>query len=296
MIDFTNSKEVICDYSGSEKKKKIIYNNNYYLLKFPDPIIKKDKKISYINNVFSEYIGSKIFKELKIPVQEVIIGKYKEPDTSTTLIKEKTVVACKDFTNNDKKLIEFSKLMNSVTTSDKKFKTDIKDIYEVINNLNLNIKRKEIIDNFWNMFVVDTLIGNVDRHLSNWGVIEENENIYFSNVYDCGSSLHPLLSDEEMQEIIKNKTKFKETVFSIYPIYKYDNKKLTYNEFYNKNIEDLNNSLLRIYPRINMENINKIIDKTPMSEIRKQFLKKSILFRKENILDKAYNKLLKWEI
>ena len=219
------------------------------------------------------------------------IGIYKEPDTSTTLIKEKTVVACKDFTNKNKKLIEFSKLMNSVTISDKNFKTDIKDIYEVINNLNINIKRKEIIDNFWNMFIVDTLIGNTDRHLSNWGVIEENENIYFSNVYGTSSSLHPLLSDEEMKEILKDKTKFKEIVFSIYPIYKYDNKKLTYNEFYNKNIKDLNNALLRIYTNININNINKIIDETPMSQIRKEFLKKSVLFRKENILDKAYNKL-----
>ena len=138
MIDFTKSKEVICDYSGSEKKKKIIYNNNYYLLKFPDPIRKKDKKISYINNVFSEYIGSKIFKELKIPVQEVIIGIYKEPDTSTTLIKEKTVVACKDFTNKSKKLIEFSKLMNSVTTSDKKFESDFDKYLLDMKNKNLD--------------------------------------------------------------------------------------------------------------------------------------------------------------
>lgn len=74
MVDFTNSEELICNYSGSEKKKKIIYNNKCYLLKFPDPTRQKDKKISYINNVFSEYIGCKIFKELNVKVQKVILG------------------------------------------------------------------------------------------------------------------------------------------------------------------------------------------------------------------------------
>ena len=43
-----------------------------------------------------------------------------------------------------------------------------------------------------------------------------------------------------------------------------------------------------------MKKINSIIDVTPyISDTRKEFLKKQILFRKENILDKAYNKLIK---
>ncbi len=293
MIDFTTAKEVICNYSGSEKKKKIIYKDEYYLLKFPDPIRQKNQKISYINNIFSEYIGCKIFKELKVPVQEVIIGKYKEPDKSTTLLKNKIVVACKDFTSNKRQLIEFSNLVNTVTTSDKKFMADIKDVYTVINSLNLNVRRTDIINNFWDMFVVDTLIGNIDRHLSNWGLVEENDDISFAPVYDCGSSLHPLLPDENMEKYLKDDTVFKEKVYSIYPIYKYGGKKLTYNEFYNQNIEDLNDALKRIMPRINLNNINKIIDNTPMSEIRKEFLKKSIKYRKENILDKAYKKVNK---
>ena len=61
VIDFTNSIEKVCEYGGSEKKKKIIYNGEVYLLKFPDPIRKKNMPLSYINNVFSEYIGCKIF-------------------------------------------------------------------------------------------------------------------------------------------------------------------------------------------------------------------------------------------
>ena len=166
------------------------------------------------------------------------------------------------------------------------------DIYEVMNRLNCD--NEKMINKFWDMFVVDTLIGNVDRHLSNFGFIINNNNVDYAPIYGCGSTLHPFLSDEKMKEILKSEADFKNTVFSIYPVYKYDLKKITYNEFYLKNIEDLNNALLRIYPRINMEKITSIIDETPyMSNIRKEFLKKSILFRKENILEKAYKKLLK---
>ncbi len=290
-INFTNCKELICEYGGSEKKKKIEYNNDLYLLKFPDPICEKDLPLSYMNNVFSEYIGCKIFSSVGIPTQKVIIGTYNEESTIMQ-IKKKVVVACRDFTNNNEKLVEFSSLANSITEIDKKFTTDIVDIYEVMNRLNCN--KEKMINKFWDMFVVDTLIGNVDRHLSNFGFIINNNNVDYAPIYDCGSTLHPLLSDEKMKEILKSKADFKNTVFSIYPVYKYDLKKLTYNEFYLKNIEDLNNALLRIYPKINMEKINSIIDDTPyMSNIRKEFLKKSILFRKENILEKAYKKLLK---
>lgn len=78
VIDFTNSIEKVCEYGGSEKKKKIIYNGEVYLLKFPDPIREKNMPLSYINNVFSTYIGCKIFESVNIPVQKVILGIYNE--------------------------------------------------------------------------------------------------------------------------------------------------------------------------------------------------------------------------
>ena len=62
MIDFTNAIEEFNNYKGSEKKKTLIYKGKRYLVKFPDPIIEKNKNISYINNAFSEYIGSHVFE------------------------------------------------------------------------------------------------------------------------------------------------------------------------------------------------------------------------------------------
>lgn len=60
MIDFSKATEELKSYKGSEKKKTLIYDNKRYLVKFPDPIREKNKNISYINNAFSEYVGSNI--------------------------------------------------------------------------------------------------------------------------------------------------------------------------------------------------------------------------------------------
>ena len=287
-VDFTNSIEKVCGYGGSEKKKKIIYNAEVYLLKFPDPII--EKSLLYKNNVFSTYIGCKIFESVNIPVQKVILGIYNEKQEKE--VKQKVVVACKDFTNEKQKLIEFSSLANSITDVDKKFTTKIEDIYEVFNNLNYDFDKKLMIENFWNMFVVDTLIGNTDRHLSNFGVIDDGEALKFAPVYDCGSALHPLLTDEKINYLLNNESEFKNVAYSIYPVYTYENKKITYSEFYAKDIPDLNDALLRIYPRIDMNKIYDIIDNTMyLSLERKEFLKKSVTIRKEKILDIAYKKL-----
>lgn len=290
MIDFTNAIELYCNYGGSEKKKKIFYNGNKYLLKFPDPVRDKDSKLSYVNNIFSEYVGSKIFDLVNIDVQEVILGIYNEKSPFTK--KEKLVVACKDFTDKCGLLIEFSSLANSVTSTDKKFTTNIEDIYVVVNSVNFPIDKTEFINRFWDMFVIDTLIGNVDRHLSNFGLIEENGILKFAPIYDCGSSLHHLLSDEEMEEGLKDINLFKDEVYNIHPVYKYGGKKLTYKEFYDSDIVDLNNSVLRIVPLIDLDKINRFIDEIDsMSDVRKRYLKESIKYRKEKILDAIYGKL-----
>lgn len=292
MIDFTKSIELYCNYGGSEKKKKIFYNGSKYLLKFPDPVREKNSSLSYVNNTFSEFIGCKIFELLGISVQEVILGKYEEKSGLTK--KEKIVVACKDFTSDNKTLLEFSSLANSITSTDKHLTTNIEDIYTVIDSLNFEIDRKEFINSFWNMFVVDTLIGNTDRHLSNFGLVLENEVLKFAPVYDCGSALHPLLSDEEMSEGLNDVNLFKDETYNIHPVYKYKNKRLTYKEFYNENLPDLSDSVLRIVPLIDLDSIYNLIDSVEcMSDVRKEYLKESIKIRKEMILDIAYKNIVK---
>lgn len=95
MIDFTNAIEQLNSYRGSEKKKTLIYNNKKYLVKFPDPVREKNKNISYINNAFSEYVGSNIFKLIGFKTQNTELGVYEYGG------KKKIVCACEDFTDDD---------------------------------------------------------------------------------------------------------------------------------------------------------------------------------------------------
>ena len=101
MIDLTNAIEEINYYKGSEKKKTLLYKGKKYLVKFPDPIREKGKNISYINNAYSEYVGSNIFRIVGFKVQNTILGKYKYNGN------DKIVCACEDFTDEENELYEF---------------------------------------------------------------------------------------------------------------------------------------------------------------------------------------------
>lgn len=76
MVDFTDCKEYLNKFKGSEKKMTVEYNGKIYLLKFPDPAREKNHDISYINNAISEYVGCKIFQSVGLETQNVILGTY----------------------------------------------------------------------------------------------------------------------------------------------------------------------------------------------------------------------------
>ena len=86
------------------------------------------------------------------------------------------------------------------TNPDKKIETELSDIIEVIKESNM-IDTKSTTQKFWDMFVMDSLIGNTDRHNGNWGFLlnKKTKEIEFSPIYDCGSALNPMLEDEEME-------------------------------------------------------------------------------------------------
>lgn len=274
MIDFTNAIEEFNNYKGSEKKKTLIYDNKKYLVKFPDPVREKNKNISYINNAFSEYVGSNIFKIVGFETQNTVLGKYFYNG------KEKIVCACEDFTDDENILYEFESLALS-TNPDKKIETDIEDIMEVLDE-NKMIHQEEIKEKFWDMFIIDSLIGNTDRHNGNWGFIlnRNTKEIKFSPIYDCGSCLNPMLEDEELERITE--IELKNLAINCYSCIKENGKKINYMTFIKemKN-EECNSAIKRIFDKIDMEKINNFIDSIEcLSNVRKEFYK--------NIIEKRY--------
>lgn len=78
---------------------------------------------------------------------------------------------------------------------------------------------------------------------------------------------------------------------------KYNDKKINYFSWISGlENEDCNQALLRIFPRIDLEKINAIIDETPcISNIRKAFYKKILKMRYEMILKVSYEMLIQKE-
>ena len=265
MIDFSNATEEFNNYKGSEKKKTLIYNGKKYLVKFPDPIREKNKNISYINNAFSEYIGSNIFKMIGFETQNTILGKYNYNG------KEKIVCACEDFTSDENELFEFEGLALS-TNPDKKIDTELSDIIDVIDECKM-INSIETKLKFWKMFVVDALIGNTDRHNGNWGFLvnKKTKQVTFAPIYDCGSCLNPMIEDEEIERL--NDTELKNLAINCYSCLKENGKKINYMAYLKcmKN-EDCNNAIKEIFPKININQIKDFINQINyMSEKRKEF-------------------------
>ena len=281
MIDFTNAIEEFNNYKGSEKKKTLIYNNKKYLVKFPDPVREKNKNISYINNAFSEYIGSNIFKIVGFKTQNTVLGKYEYNG------KEKIVCACEDFTDNENVLYEFENLALS-TNPDKKIETELNDIMEVIEE-NKMINTEETKQKFWDMFIIDSLIGNTDRHNGNWGFLlnKDTGKNEFSPIYDCGSCLNPMIEDEEMKSL--NETELKNLAINCYSCLRENGKKINYMTYIKqmKN-EECNNAIKRLFTSINIDEIKKFIDSIKcISDVRKEFYKKIIEQRYE-IIEMVY--------
>ena len=284
MIDFTNAIEEFNNYKGSEKKKTLIYDNKKYLVKFPDPVREKNKNISYINNAFSEYVGSNVFRMAGFKVQNTILGKYLYNG------KEKIVCACEDFTDDENILYEFENLALS-TNPDKKIETELKDIMEVIEE-NKMINSVETKEKFWDMFVIDSLIGNTDRHNGNWGFLlnKKTHKVVFSQIYDCGSCLNPMLEDEELEKI--NESELKNLAINCYSCIRENGKKINYMSFIKqmKN-EECNDAIKRIFTNINMDEIKSFIDGIEcMSKARKEFYKNIINCRYE-IIKEVYKKI-----
>ena len=284
MIDFTNAIEEFNNYKGSEKKKTLIYNNKKYLVKFPDPIREKNKNISYINNAFSEYIGSNIFKIVGFKTQNTILGKYEYNG------REKIVCACEDFTDNENVLYEFENLALS-TNPDKKIETELSDIMEVIEESKM-IDTEETKQKFWDMFVVDSLIGNTDRHNGNWGFLlnKKTGKAKFSPIYDCGSCLNPILEDNEIEKI--SEKELKNLAINSYSCLKENGKKINYMTYIaQKGNEQCNNAIKRLFAKINIDEINQFIDNIEcITNIRKEFYKK-IIAQRYDILQKTYKEL-----
>ena len=293
-MDFTDLPRKNKTYAGANGSKiSVMFNGELYMLKFP-AVPSRNKDMSYTNGCVSEYLGSHIFDIVDIPVQETLLGTFKRNG------KEKIVVACKDFTTNDTVLQDFASLKNTIIDSEHNgYGTELSDILTAIDEQQA-VDPYELKKHFWDMFIVDALIGNWDRHNGNWGFLynRSTDEMEIAPIYDCGSCLFPQADKDIMQATIDNASERDLRVFTI-PLsgIRQNGQKINYFDFLSSLSDpDCNAALKRIIPRIDMQRINTLIDETPyISDLQKTFYKTMLLERKEKILDKSLGLLKKRE-
>jgi len=294
VIDFTNLPVRKKTYAGANGSKiSVLYNDELYMLKFPGAA-GHNMEMSYANGCISEYLGCHIFESIGIPVQKTLLGIYRKNG------KQKIVVACKDFTVGGLVLQDFASLKNTIIDSvHNGYGTELSDIVKTLEEQTA-VDPQYLTEWFWDMFIVDALIGNWDRHNGNWGFLYHpiTDEVSLAPIYDCGSCLYPQADEEIMQRILENPAEREIRIFER-PLsgIKLNGQKIQYFKFISSlENEDCNRALMRIVPRIDMEKINQIVEKTPfISDLQKRFYQTMLRERKERILDFSYQRLCKQE-
>lgn len=300
MIDFTSCREFINSYEGADLKKKIEYDGEVYMLKFGKKLESNDKKpmqASYSSTPVSEYLGSHIYEIAGLPVQDTILGIY----------DGKVVVACKDFIENRPNadalaLVEFKKLENSyLGSSSAGGRTPTyENLIEIFaNHTTLDGVRKEAEQRYWQMFAVDSLIGNFDRHAGNWGYIlnkSENKILGLAPVYDCGSCFYPQLNEQTMRALNTDRQALEQRVLK-FPnaALRLDGKKVNYHDFLlSAEGASARAALGELYPQIDFRKITELMQSIPcISDVRCEFYINLANVRRETILQPAYDLYLK---
>jgi hypothetical protein len=288
-IDFTKCKQVPGRaYSGANGKKIAVeYEGNQYMLKFPPSGAQKPTELSYTNSCLSEHIASSIFNMLGVTAQETMLGTF---DIGG---KTKVVCACRDFTAGGKLLYDFCSIKNTVLDSDSSGAgTELDDILETIAKQRF-VAPDRLMEHFWDVFVIDAMLGNFDRHNGNWGFLHDAAagNSEIAPVFDCGSCLLPQANDDVIREVLANEDALNARVFQ-YPTsaIKQNDRKINYYDFLtNAEYADCNAAVIKIYDRTDMVKIRAFVDDVPyISNLQKEFYNRYIAARLYMILRPAH--------
>ncbi len=292
-IDFSTCPIVLGRaYNGANGKKvAVTYEGQPYMLKFPPSGEQKPTNLSYTNSCFSEHIASSIFNMLGIQAQKTLLGTYRVGS------KTKIVCACKDFTADGSRLIDFCSIKNTILDSESDGSgTELEDILDTIEKQQY-IAPDGLLAHFWNVFVADALLGNFDRHNGNWGFLfyDHTQTAAIAPVYDCGSCLLPQADEKIMREVLENEAALHARVFQ-FPTsaIKQNGRKLNYYDYLlSGQNSDCNRAIARIVPRMDMDAICRFIDGVPyISSLQKDFYKTYITARYNLILLPAFDMIM----
>lgn len=280
-MEFNVYKKSNIHYGGSEEKIGIIIENREYLVKF-----QKETETGRVNNHICEYIGSSIIGIIGEDVQNTTLGTY----------NGRNVVVCMDFKSKGDEFVPFNDVGDSSLERDRElYQYTYEDIIEILEENQKLTNVKETIGKFWDLYIIDALLGNFDRHGSNWGFIRKNGAYKMAPIFDNGSCLFPRICKDEQCSTIMNsiveldKRTYKFPTSQI----KLGTKKSSYFDVISSlEYEECNHALTRIYKKIDLNKINRFLDTVQDITVKqKEFYKLIIKYRYNKIIKYSYFKL-----
>lgn len=268
-------------YNGKERKLGIVVHEEKYIIKFQRKVGQK----KHFNHV-SEYLGSHIFSLLGVKAQDAFLGRYKGEE----------VVLIKDFNEEGAFFVPFNELSDLTLDDNEEFEYSFEDVIKLIKNNEKIDDIQKTVDTLWDIYIIDALIANADRHGNNWGFIKKDNIHTLAPIYANDSSLFSDLEDEEtILKILNNQEEINRKVYElpISPI-KLDGKNsLYYDVISSLKYEECNKALKRVVERIDLDKIYTLIESVDLvSGVRKRFYKRIIKERYEKILLDSYKKLV----
>lgn len=269
-------------YAGSERKKGVIMpDNSCYMIKF-----QKATAFGKRFNHVSEYLGSHIFQLAGIDAQATYLGTFDgEP-----------VVACRDFNGNGVQFVPFNDIGESTLEEDKEsYQYDYVDIMCMLRDNTKLTDVQETVDAFWRMYVVDALLGNFDRHGSNWGFAKRNNTYTMAPIFDNGSCLFPnLMDDAAILEVMESPVEMLKRVreFPTSQI-KLKGKKSSYHQVIASGaFRECNDALAFVMGRLDMNEVRTLVEGVDcISELRREFYLRMLDMRYRLILNEPFRAL-----
>ena len=282
-IDFTACPRVPGRaYNGANGKKiAVTFEGAVWMLKFPPSAADKPNDLSYSNSCISEHLGSTVFRLLGVPAQETRLGTHVNG-------RRKVVCACRDFTVPGVRFYDFCSIKNTVIDSETGgHGTELSDVLTTI-DLQQFVDPVVVRRRFWDMFVVDALLGNFDRHNGNWGFLvdERTGRAELAPVFDCGSCLLPQADERIMRLMLANEDELNARIYT-FPgsMLKMGGRKINYRDFIAARSESgLVEALARLLPRIRALDFAALLDETPyVTNLQRTFLATYLAARRDRI-------------
>lgn len=149
----------------------------------------------------SEYISTIVFRSLGIPVQDTLLGFF---ETETSLQR---VAACQELEQDGFSLRYFRDISQDIFKKVRGgFGLELDEILQTI-RLQTLVEPDLLLRFFWEMFVVDALIGNYNRNNCEWGILYRRNphSIRISPVFSSSSCLYPHADEKKRKSILHNR-------------------------------------------------------------------------------------------